>query len=112
MADVKEAQKEGKVEFYAKFGIDIYDYSYDNDTEPRQITDECIRLSILEPTQYVTCHCGPKTITWYFHQRKPGINSAGAEETYKNDGGFWKAGKRVLPSKTFMKRFNFCPVSR
>ena len=78
----------------------------------KDIRGKVIQLSLLEPKKYVTKHSAPYDMIFYYHDRKPGANDGGAEETYRQDGGFWKAGKRVKPSATFIKRFNYCPVSR
>jgi len=50
--------------------------------------------------------------TWIFvHDRKPqSVNSHGAENTYRHHGGFFRNGKIVKPSNTFVKQFNRCPV--
>lgn len=49
----------------------------------------------------------------YIHDRKPqSTNTHGAEECYRHYGGFFKNGKVIKPSPSFMKRFHFCPMSR
>lgn len=71
---------------------------------------KAVKLSILEPKKYLTVHVGPKKVIFYYHNRKPGYNDG--EETYRYYGGFFKDGRIVKPSTTFMKKYNYCPVSR
>ncbi len=79
--------------------------------EDADILSKLIQLSV-EKAQYTTVHVGPKKVRYYFHDRKPTINSAASEETFRYYGGFYKSGRCVPPSPSFVRKFNRCPVSR
>lgn len=48
----------------------------------------------------------------YVYARQPRTDSRDTIETFQEDGGFWKDGKIIQPSKTWFDKYNFCPVSR
>ncbi len=75
------------------------------------IDKKILQLSLLKPGKYVTARAGIRNVAFCYHDRKPTWNSPYAEQTYRHYGGFWKNGKIIKPSNTFMKKFNFCPVS-
>ena len=79
----------------------------------KQLDREIIELSKKNPTKYITYHAGFTKVWIYIHDRKPqGLNTGGAENCFRHHGGFFKNGEIVKPSNTFIRKFNFCPVSR
>lgn len=90
-----------------------------NITSEKQLDKVIVKASKDNPQKYITYlvtfgqNYG-EFKTWIFiHDRKPqSLNVAGAEETYRNHGGFFKDGKIIKPSDSFVKKYNFCPVSR
>lgn len=93
--------------------IETLTISKDLFTCEEDIKDKTLELSLAHPDKWVTVSAFFTKIAFYIHDRKPqSINAPGAENTYRYDGGFWKNGVVIKPSATFIKRFNFCPVSR
>lgn len=85
----------------------------DQFTCDEDIEAKTLELSLAHPDKWVTVDSCFTKIAFYIHDRKPqSINAPGAEDTFRNHGGFWKNGVVIKPSPTFIKRFNFCPVSR
>ncbi len=77
------------------------------------------KISEYNPNKWITYHVGMGEgkgnfiCEIYIHNRKPqSTNTAGAENCYRRHGGFFKDGKVIKPSPSFVKRFRFCPVSR
>ncbi len=88
-------------------------------TTEEQLDREIVKTSKANPTKYLTYFVTPNKHwgtfkTWIFlHSRKPQSGTTGgAENTYRHHKGFFKNGKIIKPSNTFIKRYNFCPVSR
>lgn len=87
--------------------------SKDKFTCEQDIDDKTLELSKANPSKYVIVSSFFTKIEFHIHDRKPqSLNSPGAEITYRYDGGFWKNGKIIKPSPSFIKKFNRCPVSR
>ena len=85
----------------------------------KQLNKEIIKISKANPTKHATYYVtfgkafGQFKVQIFIHNRKPQSGTTGgAEETYQEHGGFFKNGEIVKPSATFIKRFEFCPVSR
>ena len=80
-------------------------------TTEETLDKELIRISKANPTKYVTYYTHFGTVEIFIHDRKPqSLNIAGTEDTYRRHGGFFRNGEIVKPSKTFIAKFNFCPV--
>ena len=48
----------------------------------------------------------------YLNDRQPTTDCPATIQTYERYGGFFKNGKIVKPTKTWMARYNYMPVSR
>jgi len=82
-------------------------------TSQEELDRETMKISKQNPTKYITYHAGFSRVWIYIHDRKPqSLNSGGAEDMYRYHGGFLKDGEIIKPSASFIKKFNFCPVSR
>ncbi len=82
-------------------------------TTERQLGREIIKLSKDNPSKYITYFVTFGKTRFFIHDRKPqSLNTGGAEDCYRHHGGFFKNGEIVKPSNSFVKKFNFCPVSR
>ncbi len=95
-----------------KFNKDKFLQGLSNIQMKKKMDKEIIRISKQNPKKYVTVWVGWTNITFYIHNRKPGNDDGGAEATYRHYGGFFKNGEIIKPSKTWLSKFDFCPVSR
>ena len=79
----------------------------------KQLKSELLKISKKNPSKYVTFFVTFGKTRIFLNDRKPQSNDAdGSEDTYKFLGGFLKNGQVVKPSKSFISRYDFIPVSR
>jgi len=89
---------------------------------PKQIARPDVKnIKELEAAAREISRDNPGKIVTYFvtfgearfqvHDRKPRSSTWG-EQTYRDFGGFFKDGEIVRPLKSWIRQFNFCPVSR
>ena len=64
------------------------------------------------PNKIVTASSTLNTVRIYIYSQQPRTDSHDTIETFQEDGGFWKNGKIIKPSKTWFDKYNSCPVSR
>ena len=82
-------------------------------TTEKQLKQEIVKISKQNPTKHITFFVTFGKTRIFIHDRKPqSLNASGAEDCFRCFGGFFKNGEIVKPSKSFIKKFNFCPVSR
>jgi len=80
-------------------------------TDEETLSKELVAFSKANSDKYLTYYVIFGKVRFFLHDRKPSsLNAAGAEDCYRNRGGFFKDGKIVKPSASFIKKFNFCPV--
>ena len=85
-------------------------------TSEKELGKAVIAISKAEPEKYVTYHVsfgkswGQFKTSFFIYNKKPqSPNVPGAEECYRDHGGFFKNGEIIKPSNTFIRKYEFCP---
>lgn len=69
---------------------------------------ELISLSLKAPNHYFAFRASFGHVVIQEHAKQPGNNYG--EDCYRTFGGFFKAGKVVRPSSSWIRQFNHVPV--
>jgi len=78
-------------------------------TNLKEHAKEIKQISLNNPGKIVTAYARFGHSTAYVHDKQPRTDSPDTIQTYEEDGGFWKNGKIVSPTKAWFKRYNFIP---
>ena len=81
-------------------------------TTVEQLLQAIKQTSIDNPNKIVTVFSAFGDVRIYIYSRQPRTDTPDTIETFQENGGFWKDGKIIQPSKTWFDKYNFCPVSR
>lgn len=76
------------------------------------VTAYLVKLSKEHPNTYVTAYGHFGEVDAYIYTHMPRTDTPDTRQTYRIRGGVICNGKVVKPGKTWMKKHNFCPVSR
>jgi hypothetical protein len=80
-------------------------------TTEAQLDKKLMDTSKKNPKNYITYTVSFGEVWIYIHDRKPQSTSThGAENTYRQHGGFLKNGKWITPSASFIARYEYCPI--
>ena len=80
-------------------------------TNDRELVKFMIEVSKVNPTKIYTYSVVFGKATVYEHNSQPrSCSHGGAEQTYRSQGGFYKDGKIIKPTKGFVKDFNHIPL--
>jgi hypothetical protein len=79
--------------------------------DEKTLERELVKVSKANPKKTVTCSVTFGKVTLCIGP-KPQTGTPESEWTYRQYGGFFKDGAIIQPSKTWIARFNFCPVMR
>lgn len=81
-------------------------------TGPPNETDlhkEVTHISKQNPTKIVTYYVQFCQAVIYLHDHKPRTDTLDSAMCYRTHGGFFKNGRIVPPTKTWLKKYNFVP---
>jgi len=78
-------------------------------TNLNELKAEIVKVSKSNPSKYYTFSAVFGNVKIYESDKKPTFNSAGADQTYHDFGGFFSNGQVVKPSKTFIQKYEFIP---
>jgi len=80
-------------------------------TDEVTLSQELVAFSKAHPEKWLTYWVTFGKVRFVLHDRKPSnLNTPGAEFCFREFGGFFKNGKIIEPSKSFITQFNFTPV--
>lgn len=77
----------------------------------KELTKEIIKISKKNPDSYIVFGMSLRSVYITISKRKPSSANAQTEHTYRYYGGFFKNGKIVKPSNSFVKKYNFIPAN-
>lgn len=81
-------------------------------TTEQELDREMKQISRDNPKSIITTYARFSIADIYIYKTQPSTDTADTIQTYQEFGGFLKNGKVINPTKRWMDRHNFRPVSR
>ena len=81
-------------------------------TTEQELTAEMKKTSLQHPNKIIVAFGRLGIVEIIVLSQQPRTDTAAAAQTFRLNGGFFKNGKIVKPTKTFLKKFHSCPASR